>query len=310
VTLAIAAGRAAPAVWLPLDEAVALCTAWLQEQARANGIRLLILKGATLSHHGLREPRSSSDVDVLIEPPRFEDFTTLIARSGWQEFADTFASDRFVLHSRTFRRDGWPNAIDIHSSWPGFLRPTDAVFELLWQRRESLPFAHRPCDVPDRTAGLVMLALHSLRGSASQQRHERELTDLLAVELTDEERADVASFARATGSDAPLRAVLAQLGVSVDVADDDLQTSDYREWHRKVAHAQGRTASWLIELRRAPWQRKPLILRHGVWPTDRDLLAEHPEVPDRFTAKVWARIVRLIRGLGQLPRVIPALRRR
>ncbi len=310
MTLVTSAKTAAPAVRLPLDVAVALCTAWLQDEARGRGIRLLILKGETLSHHGLRAPRSSSDVDVLIEPGRFNEFTTRIAHAGWEEFADTFASDRFVLHSRTFRREGWPNAIDIHREWPGFLRPTDDVFEMLWKRREVLTFAHRPCDVPDRLSSLLMLALHSLRGTAAQDRHVRELKGLLQLKLTDEERADVAFLARETGCDAPLRSVLQQIGVTVEVEDADLHTAEYAEWRRKVAHAQGRTASWLIELRRVPWSQKSAILRHGIWPTDRDLLAEHPEVPDRPAAKVWARVVRLGRGIGQLTRVVPALRRK
>jgi hypothetical protein len=310
LTVAVATEGVAPAVWLGLDEAVALCTAWIQSEARARGIRLLVLKGATLTHQGLREPRSSSDVDVLIEPSRFGEFTAEISRAGWLEFADTFASDQFVLHSRTFRRDGWPNAVDIHSEWPGFLAPVDEVFELLWRRRETVMFAHVPCDVPDRMSGLLMLGLHSLRGTAAQGRHQRELTGLLDLDLTSEERSDAASLARSTGSAAPLRSLLTQLGIAIDVREEDMLTSGYAEWHRKVAQAQGRTASWLIELRRAPWRRKPLVLRHGVWPTDRDLLAEHPEVPDRFLSKVWARMVRLIRGLGQLPRVVPALRQR
>ena len=297
-------------MWLPLAEAVALSTAWLQEEARRRGIRLLVLKGATLSYHGLREPRSSSDVDVLIEPGRFEEFIVAIGGAGWDEFADTFASDRFVVHSRTFRRNGWPNALDIHSEWPGFLRPTAEVFDVLWERKTSMAFAHVACDMPDRMSSLLMLALHSLRGTTTQVRHERELTELLAIELTARERADLAHLAVATGSAAPLRALLVHFGTAVEIGPAELRSSEYKEWHRKVAHAQGRTASWLIELRRSPWRRKLLVLRHGVWPTDRDLLAEHPEVPDRFLAKVWARVVRLVRGVGQLPRVLPALRRR
>ena len=246
----------------------------------------------------------------MIEPSRFDDFIDRVARVGWEEFADTFASDRFILHSRTFRRDGWPNAIDIHREWPGFLRPTGEVFELLWRRREELTFAHRPCDVPDRASSLLMLALHSLRGTTSQDRHARELEGLLDLKLTDMERVDVAFLAHETGCAAPLRSVLQQLGVTVKVEDTDLRTAEYAEWRRKVAHAQGRTASWLIELRRVPWSQKSTILRHGIWPTDRDLLAEHPDVPDRPVAKVWARVLRFGRGMGQLTRVVPALRRK
>jgi hypothetical protein len=310
VTAPAPVATAGQAVRLQLDEAIALCTAWLQREARSRGIRLLILKGEALSRQGLRKPHSSSDVDVLIEPARFEDFAKVMAAGGWEQFADSFAAEHFVLHSRAFRRDGWPNAVDVHSSWPGFLRPADETFDVLWERRESLDFAHQPCDVPDRMANLLMLALHSLRGDVSQERHQRELAGLLRLQLSLEERDDAEHLARATGCAAPLRAVLPQLGVTVDVVEADLHTPAYREWHRKVATAQGRTASWLIELRRAPWRDKARLLRHGVWPTDRDLLADHPELDDHLAAKLRARVVRLAQGVGQLPRVIPALRRR
>jgi hypothetical protein len=299
-----------PSVSLALNEAVALCTAWSQQAARARSIRLLVLKGSALTRQGLREPHSSSDVDLLIEPACVLDFIDCLLAAGWTEFPDTFASKKFVLHSRTFRREGWPNSIDVHAFWPGFLSPAGDVFETLWARRVSVEFGHLECDVPDRLANLLMLALHSMRGTAREARHARELQGVLEMTLTPEERTQTALLAVETGCRVPLREVLPRMGVPVEVTHEELRSVQYLEWHRKVAHAQGRTASWLLELRHAAWRRKPLILRHGVWPTDRDLLAEHAEVSDRFTAKVWARIMRLIRGLGQLPRVIPALRRR
>lgn len=287
-------------------------TAVLQHQARSHGIRILILKGRALSRQGLRAPRTSSDVDVLVEPRRFVEFLELIKADGWSEFVDTFASVTFTTHSRTLRRDGWPNSIDVHSFWPGFLRPAHDVFELLWARRESMSFAHQACDVPDRTANLLMLALHSLRGSTTQTRHQLELDGILHLRLTDDERADAAALAAATGSAAPLRHVLPRIGVDVAIDPSVLTTPEYREWNRKVIQAQtrGRAVSWLLELRRVPWTHKHVVLRHGLWPTDQDLLAEKPEVPDCASAKFEARIVRLGRGLAQLPRVIPALRRR
>jgi hypothetical protein len=312
VTLALGERVTTPPVWLKLDEAVALCTAWLQSEARVRNTRVLILKGDALNRQGLRPPRVSSDVDLLVEPARFDDFVGALESNGWRQFDGTFASEQFTSHSRALRREGWPNSIDVHSSWPGFLEPAVDVFETLWARRVSMNFAHQLCNAPDRIANVLMLALHSLRGSTAQVRHLTELEGVLQLELTPEELSDLADLAIRTGCVGPLRAVLPELGVRLNVSRDELRGTAYLDWHRKIVqtHTQGRTASWLIELRRLPWRRKPLILRHGFWPTDRDLLAEHPEVPDRFAAKVWARIMRLIRGLGQLPRVIPALRRR
>jgi hypothetical protein len=303
---------AAPALQLRLDEAIELSTAWLEQQAQAHGIRSLILKGRALSDQGLREPHASSDVDVLIEPGRFEEFLGIMRDAGWTPLRDSFATATFTTHSTTLCRDGWPNSIDIHSEWPGFLRPSDEVFDLLWERRDSLNFAHRAADVPDRSSNLLMLALHSLRGTSAEQRHKSELDGLLGLDLTADERAEIASLASATGATAALRDVLPLLGIDAVVDPADLLTAEYRLWRRKLvqAHSRGRAGLWLLELRRVPWSQKALIMRHGIWPTDRDLLIEHPEVADRFFAKVWARVIRLARGLGQLPRVIPAMRRR
>lgn len=312
MTLALGAQAAKSYVWLKLDDAVALCAAWLQNEARTDDIRVLILKGDVLYRQGLRPPRTSSDVDLLVDPSRVDEFVRGLESHGWSEFDGTFASEQFTSHSRTLRREGWPNSVDIHASWPGFLEPASDVFEILWTRRVHMEFAHQTCNVPDRIANVLMLALHSLRGTTRQSRHQTELEGVLGLELTTDEISDLADLAVKTGCVGPLRAVLPPLGVNLDVSRAHLHGTAYLEWHRKIVqtHTEGRTASWLIELRRAPWRRKPLVLRHGVWPTDRDLLAEHPEVPDRFLSKVWARIIRLIRGLGQLPRVLPALRRR
>ncbi|MGA1828400.1 nucleotidyltransferase family protein [Microbacterium sp.] len=299
-----------PVAQLRLDEAIELCTAWMHEQARVSSIRLLVLKGRALSHQGLRERHASSDVDVLIEPSRFEDFLEIVKAAGWKEFLDTFPNELFTLHSVTLRQDGWPNSIDVHSHWPGFLKPPAEVFDVLWSRRQELAFAHHPSAVPDRMSNVLVLALHSLRGQAAQPRHDRELEGLLALTLTEQDRDDLRALAQSTGSVAPLREVLPALGVPVSVTPADLDSPEYREWHRKVAGRQGRVASWLIGLRRVPWSQKALLLRHGIWPTDHDLLAEHPEVRDRPWTKIWARMTRIWRGLGQLPRVIPALRRR
>jgi hypothetical protein len=303
--------RPAP-LQLALDEAVELCTAWLAYFARANGIRVLVLKGAALTRQGLRDTHPSSDVDILVDPPRFNEFLALIEAAGWGRFEETFATEQFTSHSLTLRRDGWPNSIDVHSSWPGFLRAADETFAVLWHRRVQLEYGGVRCDVPDRQSNFLMLALHSLRGNTHQVRHQRELEHLLRIDLDDGERAEIERLARLTGSVAPLRHVLSAVGIGVSTSTDELRGAPYLEWHRKLVQTRtrGRAASWIIELRRVDWRRKPVILRHAVWPTDHDLLAEHPTVPDRALARTWARIARLGRGMRQLPRVIPALRRR
>lgn len=304
-----AASTVSPTV-LTIVEAVELSTAWLQHLASSLDIKSLVLKGSTLSRQGLRDPHLSADVDVIVDPDHVGRLIAAVEGAGWSEFASTFAGEQFTSHSKTFRREGWPNSVDIHSSWPGFLESDRVVFDLMWSRRQSLDFAGISCAVPDRATNILVLALHSLRGSQQQTRHERELARLLKLDLTSTERVELAELARGYGADGPLSNVLSTLGVTASPARRS--NLDHLEWHRKIVQKEvrGRVALWIIELRRAPWRRKAVVLRHGVWPTDHDLLAEHPDVPDRFWSKIWARIARLGGGIRQLPRVIPALRRR
>ena len=69
----------------------------------------------------------------------------------------------------------------MHSFYPGFLADPAVVFDALWERRVRMEFAHRECDVPDRVSGILILALHSLRGATIQRRHADELEQLLRV---------------------------------------------------------------------------------------------------------------------------------
>lgn len=294
---------------LRLDEANELLAAWVAARARALGIRALLLKGRPLADDGLREARVSADVELLVEPTRFDDYCDALERAGWQEFPATFASEMFTVHSRAFRRPGWPNSLDVHSDYPGFLREPGVVFDALWSQRRTTVFAHQPVEIPSRAANALVLALHSLRGTHRQARHEEELAHLRAVAFSAAERDELAATAHATGASLPLAAVLAGWGVT-PIDDPDLAGSPReREWRRKVAESRGVTASWLLLLRSAPWREKPVVVRHAIWPSREDFAVFFPEVPDRPWPQAWARVRRWGRGIRSLPGVLRALRR-
>ncbi|WP_314505814.1 nucleotidyltransferase family protein [uncultured Microbacterium sp.] len=290
-------------VALQLDEALELCTAWLHSIAAKHEIRLLVLKGDALARQSLRATRTSSDVDVLIEPHRFDDFTQILTAAGWREYELSFAAEQFTFHSRTFHRRGWPNSVDVHAYWPGFLAPAADAFEALWVRRASLEFAHHPCDVPDRIAHALILALHSLRSSQAQLRHKTELASVLDLELDDREKLDAAAFIRATQSAAPLSDVIRHLGIDVEISAAEWRSAEAMQWRRKVRETEGRARFWIEGLRRAAWLDKPGMLRKAIWPTRRDMLLEHPDVMDRVGPMLSARARRLGRGIRQIVRL-------
>jgi hypothetical protein len=295
---------------LRLDEANELLAAWVCAQAARRGIRALVIKGRTLADDGLRAPRVSSDVDLIVEPARFDEYCDAIVDAGWQEFPSTFASAHFTLHSRTFRKQGWPNSLDVHSEYPGFLRGPDVVFDALWDSRRDARFASQPGNVPSRPANAMILALHSLRGTHLQERHRDELEELERVTFTDDERGEIAALTDATGAAAPLRDVLAAWGVTVRVDEALAGSAREREWRRKTAEAQGAAASWLSLLRTARWRDKPEVVWRAFWPSRADFRTNHPEIPDRLVPQVRGRLVRWGRGLRRAPAAVRALRRR
>ena len=298
-----------PTTDLRLDEANELLAAWVCARADEHGIRALIIKGRPLADDGLRAARVSADVDLLVEPARFEQYCDALLDAGWQEFPSTFASEHFTLHSRTYRKPGWPNSLDVHSEYPGFLRGPDAAFEALWAGRRTSEFAHRACPVPSRAANALILALHSLRGTHQQSRHRDELDQVSRASFSDRARAELAALAASTGASLPLRDLLAEWGVDVAVDADLVGSPGELEWRRKTAEAQGAAASWWMLLRRAPWRDKPEVVRRALWPSRDDFAKDHPEVPDRPWPQLQARVARWGRGLRRAPVALWALRR-
>ncbi|GEP47107.1 hypothetical protein MSA03_06150 [Microbacterium saccharophilum] len=215
-------------------------------------------------------------------------------------------SELTTLHSKTYLRDGWPCDIDVHSHYPGFLGDPAEAFEALWARRTTLDFAHQSCLVPDRVAGVLILALHSLRGTVMQERHAAELKELLAVELTELERVQLADLAAATGSAETLRTVLPRLGVDLP-ASADQAPHGLREWRERVDAGSVGAYQWFVALRRSHGRAKLRVLWRAIWPTDHDLLIARPEIPDAFWPKVRGRIARWPRGLRSLPRAVRAI---
>lgn len=295
-------------VTLRLDEAVDLAHAWVDATAKQRSIRALFIKGPSLHRHALRDTRTSTDVDILVEARRFDEFRAALLASGWTVRPSIFISDRTTLHSKTLLLDGWPCDVDVHAFFPGFLGDDDAVFDTLWQRRTHLEFAGRFCPVADRVSGALILALHSLRSATGQERHTAELDQLLEVSFTSTEKQELADLARTTGCTATLADVLPRMNVPVDDdADKHVDAHALREWRERVEAGSRGAYFWFYALRRARWRDKSAVVWRAFWPTDRDLLLARPDIPDQFWAKLHGRGARLGRGIRTLPRSLRAI---
>lgn len=284
--------------------AVELAHAYVQCVVENAGARALLIKGPTLTHQGLRRARTSSDVDVLIEPREFEAVCTALLTFGWHERPVSLIAEVTSVHSRTFLHDAWPCDIDVHRYFPGMLADPSEAFEALWAEKTQLTFASQRCDVPNRIGNVIILALHSLRGTERQGRHAEELDHLIRVPLTLIERNALSQLATATGSAATLIDVLPRLGVDVAVSTEDLKSAPARRWRERVSSGSFGAYFWLAALREAQGVERARIAWRAVWPSNRDLLIERPETRDTPVGRVHARVRRWRRGARSIPRAL------
>lgn len=294
-----AAGEHA-AARLTYAEANPLAAALVSSLASDRGIRTLVIKGLSLEHHGLRPGHVSADVDVLVEPARFDDLLDAIADAGWR-LRPTTTGDRLMTHhSVTFLNPAWPNDLDIHSTFPGMLAGPEASFEALWTHREQAVFGGFPCWIPDRPSAVVIWALHSLRGSQRQPRHASELRQLIPVvtAMPPDEAARLADRIVDLGAVRPLHVVpeLAALTVGRTAPEVD---GSWDAWVGKVAQAH-EASPWLQVLRDARPVEWPRLLVTAVWPTRRDLLVLDPSAVDTTLGRVQARLRRIGRLVRRL----------
>ena len=295
---------------IPPRVALALAAALGSHTADTLGVRSLLIKGAGLEELGLRSQRTSSDVDLWIDPRRFDDVLGALAKRGWVERPRWRLSDAMTTHSVSLLHPGWSCDIDVHRSFPGFLAPPQHVFDVLWSRRMEVDRAGIRCAMPDRASSAAILALHSLRSSPTEPRHLNEYRDLVARLAHADDVVlvrQIADVAHATGSVGPLEPLLRAIGAEVPGFD----TSDpaYREWIAHVNAGNNVTAVFAQRWARAPWVERPRMLALALWPSNAELRLAQPHRHLGFGALAWERCKRLVRNARSLPILVRARRR-
>jgi len=296
----------APARLLESDEACELAAAWVTNLAEERGIRMLVIKGATLAHHGLRPPRTSADVDVLVDPERFEQLRSAIVAGGWRERALTEVGAVWAGHSLTYFHDTWPCDIDVHRYFPGFLEDPRMVFETLWSSRASMLLAHQYAQIPSRNASLLISALHQLRDGQGRA-DNGELTGLTRVELDGTERAELVALATQTGAIGPIHELLLMLGFRGEDIPAYAESTELVAWRARIDADASGAFFWMLLLERTPLTLRAGVLARAVWPTRRDLLINAPGTPDTAMGRTAARLARVPKGLRSMPRAIRAI---
>lgn len=291
---------------LSLPDGCALAAAWLSALGEQHAIRLLVVKGQSLYHHGLRGPHTSADVDVLVEPASFDALCETIARSGWRRRPRTEVGSIWADHSSTYLSETWPCDIDVHRYFPGFLSSPEATFETLWRSRESMTIANRAVLIPNRPASILIAALHQLRDGESRTDPE-QLRSLTSAELNESDRFELLQLAVETGAIDPARDFLIALGVDAGLIPRHAHSAAAHEWRSRVsANAHG-AYFWILLLERTAPKDRIGVLWRAVWPRRATLLIDHPDARDTPLGRTSLRLNRLRRGLSG---VVPALRTR
>ncbi len=270
------------------------------------GARTLAIKGASAEHHGLRVERASADADIWVRPPDLERVTAQLCECGWVRREESQNTSSLVAHSITIVHGSWPCDIDVHWTFPGFLGEAGYVFDVLWERRQTMTQAGVEVFIPDRAGAVLISALHALRTPVQTPRHAEEFRMLVDVcaEMSEAERRDIVDLAIETGAVDTARPFLETLRVPLPEPTPPGVNPALDEWRARVAADGVVGAQALIAAQRLAWYRRPAAMWHIVWPSERDFRIDHPEVTPGRGPLLRARFARLGRGIRQVPAIL------
>ena len=287
---------------LALAEAVPLAYALVGRVAEDLGVRVLFIKGPVAEVQGLRGRQASVDVDALVDPARREELASALTELGWVDENPHRSPRVLPLHSWTHRHQRWPCELDLHDRFPGFFSDPQATFELMWSRRGLETVAGRELPAPDRVGHALILALHCLRDPhrPDYQAALARLVQRSRAAFDERGLGDLASLARDLGAADTAAPFLDAVGAPA-VGRGSTDPADMRAWRLRTQPAATTAVSWINELRRLPWRRRPAFLWYAAMLSEVELRLAEPDLPEGRGSLVRARVRRLRRGLTALP---------
>ena len=290
------------------QDAVLLAHALVARLADQVGARVLFIKGPTAVALGARPPRPSSDVDVLVESGSGDRLAAAMAAAGWvnrlRPGSFVHTDDLAFDHSLHLIHPDWPCDVDVHFAFPGFLRPMNEVFELLWSRRTMVQIAGRQICSPDFVGQALVVGLHACRDPEAPS--SRQDLAHLVTEVSRRGQAQcLARLARDTGAAHPVAELLIALDVPMTPVEEP-ERERLEDW-RRHQRRDGLTDVWLSDLVAARWRDKPTVLRRALFPS-RDYLTGSSLIAPTPTqmAELW--VHRIARGVRHLPSALAAVR--
>lgn len=232
-------GHAAPpepvTTTIPHVARIHLAHAAVQRIAEQAGVSLLHLKGPAVLG-GLRpEGRQSSDVDVLVRPGDFDRFEAALRDHDWAPASHLETGSAFG-HAANWWHDHW-GYVDVHALWPGPTVSPEEVYAAFAEERFDHPIAHYPCPVPGRTAQILVLLLHTARGTSDAD------LELAWHQQSEEQQRAVLDLGARLGAQVALSAALGGL-------EEHRADSSYDLW-RFYREGGGRLDEWRARYRAA-----------------------------------------------------------
>lgn len=293
------------------DEAAQLLHALIARAAADLDIRVLAIKGPVAALQGLRAPRTSADVDVLVHPRDIRALVDGLVALGWRKWG-AVNSAPFIMprHSVNLLNDLWPVGIDVHHYFPGFLADPGDVFDALWDRQEQVTLAGVPIPACDPVGHSAVVALHLLRSFPDGEGSAlADLEDRARLVLRPGDVEALVGLARRTDATATLRPFLLALGVPQSDLGEARDPEAFALWNRR-ARVVG-SAPWIMLLAQTPKRHWPRIVWHAVMLTEKEILEMHQVVPEAGVTRLRLhRIRRGVKGMPRSVRSVMAARRR
>jgi hypothetical protein len=294
---------------LALSEAVPLAHALVDRIADERGVRVLFIKGPTAVEQGLRPPRTSLDVDALVDPARRHLLAERLVELEWVDEHPYTSPTVLPMHSLTHRHPSWPCELDLHDRFPGFFAEPQSVFERLWEGRVSATVAAYRIPCPEPAGQALILALHALRDPRDGEKgHElADLVERISVAATEASLRHLAELAHDLGAADTAAPFLERVGAP-EVGRGTTKAEDLRAWRLRTSPSNTTAVSWIHELRQLPWHRRPGYLWYAAMLTEVELRLAEPALPPGRRAVLGARWRRLRRGMRAVPAAVRSVR--
>lgn len=278
---------------LATSEARDVLAAVVARVAHDAELDVLLIKGPSLTIHGLRAERAWGDVDILVRPGHVEPLRGALAASGWAAANETPDYPLIAArHSITFMHPRWHTEIDAHTFLPGCYADPTTAFEHLWAERTRIQLAHQPVLCTGRIGSALVAALNLARTQASPRTREEMPQWREAVgSWPDADRLQLAALA----TECRAADVLAQLFDDAGVpatGRGTLTRQEWTDWHDRVNQEAHRGYAWSTAIRRAPAREK---LRLAI-----RALTYDPEFAERGAPQLtgWAWFRHVLRRVG------------